>query len=67
MEKLWAVHITGPDDVCAAPSFDDATRVAAGINAEAPQESCIEASVIEWPYDQLSHARSLQDWEQVGA
>jgi len=31
--KLWMLHIQGPDDVIAAPSKDDAEKVAAAFNA----------------------------------
>jgi len=31
--KLWMLHIQGPDDVVAAPSKEDAEKVAAAFNA----------------------------------
>lgn len=32
-DKLWMLHIQGPDDVVAAPSKNDADRVASAFNA----------------------------------
>jgi uncharacterized protein (DUF1330 family) len=32
-EKLWMLHIQGPDDVVAAPSKEEADKVAAAFNA----------------------------------
>ncbi|WP_241023331.1 hypothetical protein [Paraburkholderia sp. Ac-20340] len=32
-EKLWMLNIQGPDDVIAAPSKDEADKVAAAFNA----------------------------------
>lgn len=59
---LWAVYISGPDDVYAAPTKAEAGRVADEINKTVPQECCVEATVVVWPYDALSHARELQKW-----
>lgn len=33
MSKLWMLHIQGPDDVVAAPSKDEADKVAEAFNA----------------------------------
>lgn len=65
INELWAVHISGPDDLYAAPNKAEAERVAQEINETIPPETCIEASVVVWPYDELSHYRESPNWKSI--
>ncbi len=65
LNNLWAVLIGGPDDLYASPSKEEAERVAEEINKMARDETCINATVIAWQYDDLSHARDLPAWENI--
>ena len=58
---LWAVHISGPDDVIAMISKEEAVRIADSINEGLPEDTCVEATVILWPFDEIGHKRSLSE------
>ena len=74
-ESLWAVHISGPDDLLAMPSRAAAERYATQVNnmyqsavlggANFPR---IHASVVSSPWDELTHWRNCatvqSDWVQ---
>lgn len=67
-DDLWAVHIIGPDDMIAAPSFEEAEAAAERFNKSAlggmrRDGITCEAEAIDWPHGAESHAHSLRaDW-----
>ncbi|MGB3290991.1 MAG: hypothetical protein WBA83_17090 [Burkholderiaceae bacterium] len=69
--NLWAVHIIGPDDLIAAPSFHAAKAAVTRLNkimlGESRRDGIIcQAEVIDWPYGAESHAHSLRkDWPEL--
>lgn len=72
--KLWAVHVTGPDDLHAAPTKEAAAAAAEQFNTwfgarkdKHPFDPDMHASVTEWPYGPREHALSLQDWATFSA
>jgi hypothetical protein len=67
--KLWGVHVSGPDDLHAAPSREEAAAAAERFNTwfsnradKHPFDPQVHASVTEWPYGEREHALSVQDW-----
>lgn len=73
-EKLWCIHIPGPDDLCAAPDQQTAQKMADKHNAAMREYieknkpswgmEMITAEVIEWPHDaDESHAESLLEFD----
>lgn len=69
---LWAVHISGPDDIHAAPSHEEATARAAQINEwysarenKSENDPLLEAAVTPWPYDAATHAADLLKWHDL--
>ncbi len=65
-EKLWALHMLGPDDVIAAPSKLAADAVAKNFNDyweahkhERGHDVHVVATVVEWPYRPLEHAKDV--------
>jgi hypothetical protein len=77
-DKLWCIHIPGPDDLYAAPSHEMAEHMAACHNATMreffdrnPEKLTqwgvtldeIKAQVIEWPYDSDDHAEDLMHFD----
>lgn len=69
-DLLWAVHVTGMDDLHAAPIKEEATAAAERFNAwmlarpdKHPFDPHVHASVTEWPYGPEQHALRLQDWQ----
>jgi hypothetical protein len=69
-EKLWCVHIEGPDDLVAAPSKELAEEAAKHMNAHFSQnfvDPILRAVVIEWIHSPESHASCLPKfYEQTG-
>lgn len=67
-KQLWALHVEGPDDVLAAPSADEAMRVAVKMQrwweAQPHHEynPVLKFSVVPWPHSPESHARDLPNW-----
>lgn len=71
VEKLWAVHVLGPDDILAMPDRETAETVAAQINgvaqdfASRPSASDLDphvsAEVVEWPWDFQAHGEAVTD------
>ena len=73
--KLWCIHIPGPDDIYAAPNYETAKKMAEKHNAAMQKyveknkldwgKDMITAEVIEWPGDDAeSHAESLLEFDQ---
>lgn len=73
-EKLWGIHIPGPDDLYAAPDRQTAKKMADKHNAAMREYveknnltwgvEMITAEVIEWPHDaDESHAESLIEFD----
>lgn len=67
-EKLWALHMRGPDDVVAAPSKIAADVVAKNFNDYWEQHKHLRdhdvhviAAVIEWPFEPARHAKAVMD------
>lgn len=73
-DDLWAIHIIGPDDIAAAPSFAEATaaaerfnrRVAAlDSNGDVLAGATVYAEADPWPHGVESHAHSVKrDWPE---
>lgn len=69
-DDLWAIHVVGPDDVIAAPSFEEAEDAAKRFNqivrGEMRRDGIIcQAEVIDWPHGAESHAHSLRhNWPE---
>lgn len=77
-EKLWCIHIPGPDDLHAAPSHAIAERMAERHNKDMQEffdknpeklsqwavtaDQC-KAQVIEWPHGAEEHAEELADFD----
>lgn len=61
-KPLWAVHVRGPDDVVAVPSYEDAIRLSDGLNwwwAVQPiteNDPIISAVPILWNHTPEHHA-----------
>lgn len=68
-DKLWCLHIIGPDDVHPAPSKEEAERAAMWVNAKFSdvKDVLIKAEVIEWPHSPESHSRSVSDFSKLWA
>ncbi|HYS66798.1 MAG TPA: hypothetical protein VEN30_23710 [Paraburkholderia sp.] len=71
-ERLWCIHIEGPDDFIAAASQEAAQQEASAINAyldrleNGNRVSTVRAVAMEWPFIAESHARSLEvDWDDL--
>jgi hypothetical protein len=71
-ERLWCIHIEGPDDFIAAASQEAAQHEVSAINAylerfeNGHRASAAHAVVMEWPFTAESHARSLEvDWDDL--
>lgn len=70
--RLWAIHIEGPDDIQAAPSFNEATKHAAAMNAlfdsraASPHDQMppMRAVVELWPFGIEEHADDLTNWAE---
>ena len=72
-QRLWAMHVPGPDDVFAMPSEEAAHKAAAAHNKAVAEMGLAErfgvtseqvsARVIEWPHSAESHAESLASGE----
>ena len=64
----WCVHVLGPDDVMAAPSYTAAVIRAQDLNValhgkdDRPSDVLCFAVAAPWPHDHASHAESLRDW-----
>lgn len=69
-DTLWCIHVDGPDDVIAAPSYTEAARRCLEINAEIVKYFGPELATDEnmpwifarpdtWPWSAESHAESL--------
>jgi len=67
-DKLWAVHVQGPDDVYACESKEEADETAKILNliinqVPSPMWTICKATVIEWPYakeEWLKELRKIQ-------
>ena len=72
-QKLWAMHVPGPDDVFAMPSEESAHEAVAKHNKAVTEmglaerfgvtQEQVSARVIEWPHSAESHAESLASGE----
>jgi hypothetical protein len=68
-EILWCCHVRGPDDVIAAPNYDEAVKLADEINAMdlqiamkcEPFELLTRAVPAIWPWSAEAHAENLLD------
>lgn len=70
-QKLWAMHISGSDDMHAAPSQAEAAAAAERFNTwfanradKHPFDPEMHATVVEWPYGAREHALDVQDWAE---
>lgn len=67
---LWCVHILGPDDVHAAPSYLAAATHAHELNKalhrrlNSPDDILCFAYAAPWPHSAESHAENLKTWLQ---
>jgi hypothetical protein len=69
-QPLWAFHIAGPDDWYAAPSREDAQRLADTWNGwlqnrctlTEEQKADLHADVRQWAYAQAAHTLSVANW-----
>lgn len=76
-DNKWAVHISGPDDLHAAESFEVANQKAYEINKQLIElhkddsdpdykyTPIIYASVMLWPYEADTHDPTTTDWGDV--
>lgn len=68
---LWCVHVLGPDDVLAAPSYAAASAHARALNAAlhgkegAPDDILCFGYAAPWPHSPESHAEDVKNWEDV--
>lgn len=72
-QKLWAMHVPGPDDVFAMPSEEAAHESVVAHNKAVEEMGLAErfgmtseqvsARVIEWPHSPESHAESMASGE----
>lgn len=65
--RLWAVHIEGPDDVQAAPSWiaaDNAARAVTARMEEVGGAPECKGVVTLWPFDAPAHADDLTHWPE---
>ena len=65
-EKLWCVHIVGPDDVYAAPSEVEARRAVGYMEAhwkkiepDSEVNRMVRFEAIPWPHSAESHAKDV--------
>ena len=68
-DALWCINITGPDDVIAVSSREDAIRFSKRFNdwwittivdkGLHPYEPTMWAVPVRWPHDSASHAADL--------
>lgn len=73
MTILWAIHVQGPDDVYAAPSWAEASEAAAYLEhcmtqsrlREEPDLPAISFVVVPWPHSAESHASEVRRWSEV--
>ena len=68
--KLWAVHVQGPDDVHACESREVAEATANALNkmidhVSSPMSPICRATVIEWPYTKEEWLKELQNMPEV--
>lgn len=63
-EKLWCVHVEGPDDLIPAHSIMEAHKLAATLRAWAASSNVDtiigDIRIIEWPYSDDGHEEALQ-------
>jgi hypothetical protein len=64
---LWCVHVLGPDDVHAAPSYEEADARAREFNMLAHVGGTSEhilcfAYAAPWPHGADGHAEGLKNW-----
>ncbi len=69
-DKLWAVHVQGPDDVYACESKEDADATAKTLNqiinqVASPMSPICKATVIEWPYAKEGWLKELRKPSEV--
>lgn len=73
-EKLWCLHVEGPDDIYAAPSLQAAEERAKALNAwwaekiaaePSPHWPSFKAVAKEWHYGAAEHAKDLPHWDEV--
>lgn len=67
--QLWAMHITGMDELHAARSEEEAGELVAAFNEwfqnqRRPGDFECLATVVPWPYTAEGHAESLRDREE---
>lgn len=73
MTILWALHVQGPDDVYAAPSWAAAAEAATWLEHRAlqarlrsePDFPAVSFAAIPWPHSAASHAADLPRWSEV--
>jgi hypothetical protein len=73
MKPLWALHVIGPDDVYAAPSWAEASEAAAWLEHHEvtkrprgdPDMPRISFAVIPWPRSTDAHAAELGHWSRI--
>jgi len=73
-DKLWCVHILGPDDLYAAPSKAEAERAVGHMKSFWEKRHADEAAlgmvrfeVAPWPYSPESHAKGVSTfYNEIG-
>lgn len=68
---LWALHVIGPDDVYAAPSWAAAAEAATYLEyhmtqsrlRKEPDLPVVSFAVIPWPHSPESHAKEVLRWQ----
>lgn len=67
MAELWCLHVLGPDDLHAAPSKEEAERVAREMTATyrgtAAAEEGLKFQAAAWPWSAASHAEDVKLWD----
>ncbi|SER51775.1 MULTISPECIES: hypothetical protein [Pseudomonas] len=61
-QKLWAVHMQGPDEIMAMASHEDAEQFCAYFEdfaAKHPHLPKVDCLIIEWPSSTEEHAEDL--------
>jgi hypothetical protein len=62
--RLWALHVTGPDELIAEPDerrarIDKATCDRLD-SVRGPADPVLAAQIVEWPYSPEAHAAQLR-------
>ena len=68
---LWCIHILGPDDIIAAPTYGEAIERAYELNLSIherdhePKDLLCYAYVAPWPYSKEEHAKDIEEYWSI--